>query len=818
MGIFFAKKIENPEEAYSRLISGDAKASVSALEEFQGNLDSKLIAFLCNKFLEETTLDIRLKILKIFAAKSSVFTNPDLVELLKLTKIQGPKYREAFKDVFGHLDENRLRPLQECMASTTDPEIHIILQSAIEATGIVDKHISKWKTYSLPEKLQHIDEMVRLQSTKLYPIFFEIIQDDPQKSEDKKVLQTKLSTLFTVIKDPAFLELAIRKLPNIDQNVWSTLFKCLQQHGEAFFKALFTGLPERGDAFKLKTMQVLQELGNPLCFPYLLPILFDKAKRIPDATQKAIEEIVRKNASEIEALDPVERDRPEIAEKIAFFTDRILDFLEQPKVRPFPFLGESLLRFGVIHEDTLIRSFFWIVELSQGAFLSYIRSVEATKRKAIMKRAVCDKKIENAKAALAFITSFKAENYTVETIDELLRADISGLPDEVLKELLKTAFAVRSRSDVEASIQLAPPEARARIVEILSSSGIPDVFPLIIKMKNDPDQAVRKAIFKVLSSAAFPPEVTSQILGHFLNDPNQETVLETVLILKDSEHQNALLLLNKLLVSTSDEKIKKATAEAVSNITRRKLFKTFDQVNDMTKQAILSSLLKIDTNFINEMSADIDSEDPEKRKMAAKILRIMWSKIPEENKLPVEKGIENENPWVRSVFVKIVGQYYRDKAPEIIAKTIDDPDPRVRANSIEVITSLKMQDLVQRLQLMIADPHHRIRANALIAMWNFGSQRPDSAIYEMLKPQNKLMQLAAIYAMGEFKEARFFQLLQPLLRNPDPVLRKSTLKSIAKFPLDLKPQDYIKGFVNDPDAGVKQMAVVLMSLIEKRRE
>ena len=75
MGIFFAKKIDDPEEAYSRLISGDAKASVSALEEFQGNLDSKLIAFLCNKFLEETPLDIRLKILKIFAAKSSVFTN-----------------------------------------------------------------------------------------------------------------------------------------------------------------------------------------------------------------------------------------------------------------------------------------------------------------------------------------------------------------------------------------------------------------------------------------------------------------------------------------------------------------------------------------------------------------------------------------------------------------------------------------------------------------------------------------------------------------------------------------------------------------------
>ncbi|MBF0547130.1 MAG: HEAT repeat domain-containing protein [Candidatus Riflebacteria bacterium] len=810
MGLFFAKKIEDPEEAYSRLISVDPKASTAALEEFQNNLDSKLTLLLCQKFiLDETTLDIRLKILKVFAAKTSVFNNMDIKEILKLTKIQGPKYREAFKDVFGRLDENHLSPLEEHMEHTTDPEIHIILQSAIEATGIVDKHLTKWKTYPLAEKLLHLEKMVRVQSTKLYPILFEILQDEARKTDEKKALQSKLSSLLEIIKDPAFLELAIRKMPNIDPITWSPLFRCLQQQGEAFFKSLFTGFAERGEVFKYKAIQVIQELTNPLAFNYLFPSLFDKSKRVPDAAQKAIEEIIKKVVGEFEVLPPEEKRKPETLEKLTPYAEKIIEFISQPKIKPFAFLGECLLRLGQLNEEICFKAFPKIWELSQASLISFIRTKDVTERKAFLIRAARFPLVETGRTVLIFIQALKSEDFAVNSLDELIQSHVRALPEGLLNDLIQCAFAIRPKNVIENAIHIADPDSKVKIIEGIALSGIPDILPIVLKLKSDPDPKVRGAIFKALSSSALPPETSNQILTHFLGDPNPDIVLETIATLRDGDHQGSLLVLNKLLVTTRDEKIKRATAEAVSLITKKKLFKSFDQINDQTKRAILGSLLRIDPGFIEEMFADLSAPEVEKRKLAAKILNLIWAQIPDEKRLPVEEGIRNPDPFVRAVFTKLSVVYSPQTAKEILAETLSDEDPRVRANTIEAIGMLKDEDLLTKVNLLVNDSHHRIRANALVLLWKFGSQRPDSAIYEMLKG-NKSTQIAAIYACSEFKEQRFLQLILPYLRNPDPYLRKIAIRHLAKFPPTLNPIDHIKNLKNDPDEGVKQLVAVIM--------
>lgn len=819
---WFTRKITDPEEAFSRLISPDKKISNTAKEEFIANLNDDLVVFLCEKFedtrsLEPNVLQNRLKILEIFVAQNKNLNVNQLRTILKLINYPDTVLRETFKEILQSIDEERLKPVTEILCTTSDTSIRNTLQHAIVHSGLLDRILKKWNEYSNKEKILYMEEFVLLQNQALYPIFLDILKEEvvESKKEEKKLIQIEFVKHIEKIKDPAFMEMCVKNLAAIDNVYWYPVFKCCQFHGESFFKLLFQDLGNRNETFKLSVFKILEQLSDPLTYPYLFPYLLDKHKTIPPIVQNIIQNIVKKFAEELEQMTEEQRNSEQIQGKINYYLKPLEECFNEKYIGASKILAECLLRIGRYRQEVILRNLAKIYKYNESYLMNFLKGLELNWRKNLLIEAVCYKDINTGKAALALLSN-PSENYIIETLNSLLLEHFMRVPPQLQTEIISLMMDPRLKRFIEEVLYHQDPALRIRILQILAESGSTNALQILKSKMRDPDTSVREAIVAFLTLPHFCTQEGTEVLLEFLKDTEQSIVLKTINILKDRDHPNLLQSFTKLL-SSKDPKIREEGHKAIAYVTRRKYIAGFDKMDPQTRYSIGLSLIKMDPTFLEDITKDLSAPDPKVRVLSARILEVLCDHIPPELKTNLIVAIQDPDPHVRAVVIMGLGKIGGPSVANMLVEFLKDPDDRVRANAVEAMANVGDLSLVDVILPCLYDKNNRVRANSIITLWKLGYYNIFDAINDMLRHSDKWMRASAVFALGELKDIRFFPILVNCLRDPDPDVRRNVVKSLGKIadPITLAP--YIRPLRFDPDESVRKAVSEILSAPNKKQ-
>jgi HEAT repeat protein len=806
---WFTRKITDPDEAFARLISPDKKVAAGAKEEFIANLNHDLVEFLCRHFdeagnLGQNTLETRLKILEIFAARHDALSNEDLRSILKLLSYPDSVLRETFKEILQSLNEERLRPVTEVLCSTSDTSIRNTLQHAIVHSGILDRLLKKWSEYTTKEKILYLEEIVLLQNPATYPIFMDILKEEvvESKKEEKRIIQVEFGKHIEKIKDPAFLDLCMKNLPNIDPLMWYQVFKCCQYHGEAFFKQIFQDLGRKSEGFRLTVLKLIEQLSDPISYPYLFPYLLDKFKSIPPVVQNTIQAIIKRVADELDAMDEATRNSPKTLERINFFTKPLEECLNDRYMQASKILSECLLRLGRHQPDIILRNLPKIHKYNENYLLSFLKGQELAWRKTLLIDAVCYKELATGRTALLLLSN-PTENYIIDTLNSLLLEHFMKVPAPIQAEVINLMMDPRLKRFVEEVLYHQDPALRTRILQILGESGSANALQILVSKMRDPDYSVREAILNLLKLKHFQTPEGTEALMEFLKDTEQSIILHAIELLKERDHPKLLGNFSKLLTS-KDPKLREEAHKAIAYVTRRKFIAGFDKLTPEAKYAIGTSLIKMDPTFLEDVTRDLSAPDQRTRVLSARILEVLCDHIPPELKTNLIVAIQDPDPHVRAVVIMGLGKIGGPSVANMLVEFLKDQDDRVRANAVEAMANVGDLTLAEAILPCLYDKNNRVRANTIMTLWRLGYYQIYDAVIDMLRNPDKWMRASAAYALGELRDARFFPVLVGCLRDPDPDVRRNVVRAMGKLAEPVVVAPYIRPLRFDPDEGVRK--------------
>lgn len=808
---WFSRKITDPAEAFSRLISPDKKVSRQAADDFVTNLDNNLVEFLCERFEEQTPLETRLKILEIFAAKHETLSNEDLRLILKLLAYPDSVLRETFKEILQSLTEERLKPITEVLCATSDVGIRNTLQHAIVHSGVLERLLKKWAEYSTKEKILYIEEIVLLQNPQTYPIFMDILKEEVVESrkEEKRIIQVEFGKHIEKIKDPAFLELCVKNLPGIDSLMWYQVFKCCQFHGEAFFKPLFQDLGRKSESFRLAVLKLIEQLSDPVSYPFLFPYLLDKFKSIPPVVQNTIQTIIKRVADELEAMDEPTRNAPKTIERINFFTKPLEDCLNDRYIQASKILSECLLRMGRHQPDIILRNLPRIHKYNDKYLDSFLKGLEVTWRKNLLINAVCYKDAATGRTALQLLAN-PTENYIIDTLNALLLEKFMEVPQAIQGEVINLMMDPRLKRFVEEVLYHQDPNLRMRILQILGESGSPNALQILVSKMRDPDYSVRIGILNLLKLKHFQTPEGTEAMMEFLKDTEQSIILQTIELLKERDHPKLLGNFSKLLAQ-KDTKVRDEAHKAIAYVTRRKFIQGFDKMPAEAKYAIGTSLIKMDPSFLEDITRDLSASDQRLRVLSARILEVLCDHIPPELKTNLIVAIQDPDPHVRAVVIMGLGKIGGPSVANMLVEFLKDQDDRVRANAVEAMANVGDLSLAETILPCLYDKNNRVRANSIMTLWRLGYYQIYDAVIDMLRNPDKWMRASAAFALGELKDPRFFPVLVGCMRDPEADVRRNVIRSLGKLAEPVQVAPYIRPLRFDPDEGVRKAVSDILS-------
>lgn len=808
---WFTRKLTDPEEAFGRLIQKDKKTSDRAKSDFVANMNHGLVEFLHEKFEENDSLEIRLKVLEVFVDYRNSMTEEDLRLILTLIKYPDPLLRETFKDILSGITEENLKAITEVLGATLDSDIHKTIQHGVEKSGILKKLLEKWNNYSVKEQILFLEEIVMLQNPKTYPIFMDILKEEviEAKKDEKKILQVEFSKHVDKIKNPDFLDLCIRELPAIAPGMRYPVFKCLQSHGKLFFEKVFDGLGKKSEGFRQHTLKLMEQLSDAMSYPYLFPYLLDPHKVIPPTVADTIGKIVKDYCEELEAMDPKLRKSPEVQARIKYFTDPLEQNLNDRFFQSIKLLTECLLRLGRYEEEVVLRNFPKIFRYNENYLKSFLKGLDTVVRKELLIHACCYHETETGKTALKILGD-PTENYIIETLNTLLLEHFMEVPTDVQAEIINLMMDPRLQRFVTEVLYHQDPALRSRILWILGESGSQNALQILETKLRDPDYSVRENILRILELKHFQNAAGTEMLLNFLKDSDSSIVLKTIEKLKERDHPKVIGSLTKLLSSNVPD-IKQAAHKAIAFVTRRKYMTGFDKMSEEARLAIGTSLIKMDTSFMEDITRDLSASDQRTRVLSAKILEVLCDYIPPELKTHLIVAIQDPDPHVRSVVIMGLGKIGGPSVAGMLVGFLRDQDDRVRANAVEAMAEVGDLSLAEEILPCLYDENNRVRANTIITLWRLGYYQIYEAVIEMLRHPDKWMRASAAFALGELKDSRFFPILIQAIRDPEPDVRRNVIKALGKIvnPFTLAP--YIRPMRFDPDENVRKEVMAVLS-------
>ncbi len=161
----------------------------------------------------------------------------------------------------------------------------------------------------------------------------------------------------------------------------------------------------------------------------------------------------------------------------------------------------------------------------------------------------------------------------------------------------------------------------------------------------------------------------------------------------------------------------------------------------------------------------------------ALIRRIVQAHDKEKLGMLIRQLGREKHPKVIATLLAAVGRLGHSGALKALMPFLDSTDRRIRANAVEAIGLLANDEDLGVLEVFALDPDNRVRGNAIVALGNAGLDC-SKAIQDMARAPDELMRLSAIYALVELGRLEQLSILETLLEDPLPRVRKKAVDGL----------------------------------------
>jgi HEAT repeat protein len=325
------------------------------------------------------------------------------------------------------------------------------------------------------------------------------------------------------------------------------------------------------------------------------------------------------------------------------------------------------------------------------------------------------------------------------------------------------------------------PNLLASGIKIIGSFGSEEYVPLLKAFLAYEDDRVRANAVEALARIN-TPEV-AEILKALVIDRNNRVRANAIKALWDRGIRYGLNTIPDELRSPNSKK-RASVAYILGEIREERsldlLVGLLSDISQVVRNRAVLSLGKIGSTRVigHLLSAYSKEEEPGVREN----IIITCMQINPELTLArlSERCVSEEDARIRANMVKNLGATKNPKSVVFLTKALKDFDGRVRANAVDALSELKDQALIDLIIPMLHDSNNRVRSNAALALWKIGGTAAILTLKQMLRSSHKQMRASAAWALGEISALQFIDLLQDLSNDPDPDVRKCSLKALAK--------------------------------------
>lgn len=118
---------------------------------------------------------------------------------------------------------------------------------------------------------------------------------------------------------------------------------------------------------------------------------------------------------------------------------------------------------------------------------------------------------------------------------------------------------------------------------------------------------------------------------------------------------------------------------------------------------------------------------------------------------------------------------------QVLEKLTIDEDSRVRANTIEAVWGRKGPEVEALLRRALDDCHHRVVANAAYGLYLIDPARHVTQLEMLIQHADPAHRMAAAWLLRKIGDGQHLCLLKPLVRDPDPDVRKAAFRTLSEL-------------------------------------
>jgi len=348
------------------------------------------------------------------------------------------------------------------------------------------------------------------------------------------------------------------------------------------------------------------------------------------------------------------------------------------------------------------------------------------------------------------------------------------------------------------------PEIRASALEFMGESGGDQLAKTVETAFRDTAPIVRLTAVRLAQKSRHPKIIA--MLEDAIADPAPEIAAEALRGLKQLLPPERLAPYLTRLVHSPDEELRNFALQEVAKMTQKRYLENFNNLSPEVRKLAGGALLKLDTNFIEQLIVELKSLDPDLRLRAARIMENI--QIGKRGREALLGAMKDPSRKVRAAVIKTLGIIGDRELLGNLIEFINDPDDRVRANAIEAIASVGDSRALQLLLPFLEDSNNRIRANAALAVWQIGKVNVIPVLQKMLSAHDPLMRASSLWALGEIKQPNSLPIVLAHIRDKEEVVRLNSVKSAFKIaPASLKP--FIPYLRKDPSAEIRKIVTDL---------
>ncbi|MBF0407483.1 MAG: HEAT repeat domain-containing protein [Candidatus Riflebacteria bacterium] len=804
-------KIENvTEQIFSHFTSIDTTEFRSAFNELSKKFDFRTLSFLCDKFCCNTG-NIQKRILALIESNIAKITPEGLNEILNIYSVAWKDNAECFLKIFSSFSEKYL-PTITAFIGANENKVEIqLIQRALDESGLVDREINKWLNSPYTHKIVNLEKLIGIRHPKTYPHILNILKKETSRNEEKKLLQSKLFDVLKNVRNVQLSDFVLEHIEEIDNQAIPGVIGAFRSYGDDFFTKLYESSKKLDETILSRIAESLGEIADFRLSRFAFELLADKSTKVRTLAAVAIEKIAKKLCDEIDPVLCNPDMKNNIREKVNYFKNPLLEYLKRSRKAALnlSIAVELLFKLGRIEEEVFGECFPFLLDHAELSLFTYLKALDGLERKKKIVLCWNSEKSDNTEAILKFLKQHDNDNAIRDVFEQLFVSDLEKLPDAGIEPFVEYMYNTRGKDLMIQALNNLDEKTCCKLLSYISRIANFSVLPIFFSKKHDSSPVVRASVLKGLERFAYKFDEVDENLSDFIMDSNPRIALEAIKIAKNGNHPSFIIKLNKLLTSNVDQSIRLTAFNTMTYITRRKLFTNFDMISLRNRRSIALTLMKSDATFLNDLFQDYLFGDPEKKRMAIKVLSLIWDQITIHSDIDIPSSIADGDPFIRATFAKILTQTSRLEDKKYLFNLLNDTDNRVIANAIEGLANAREiinDDVISRMQSLVVNGNNRLRANSLITLWKLGMQNLDYYLLEMLSNSNKLFQTSGIYALGEIKEAKFLPVLIKYLRNNDADFRRNAVVSLGKYSEFPNVAEYVKRLANDPDEKV-QLAV-----------